>query len=543
MTRYISDIRQSVRQILRDEFVEGTTQDWQDDEIDVHIEHTREEISQESPNVVVEVKSTIGNSRVLDISAIEDIISIDRLEYPTGENYRAYRNFNRIDNGTIEIDTTLTPDAGTTSTLTGTVTFTSGSAAITGSGTTFKTTLSADDHIRKSTGTRWYRIYSIESETAMTLAESCRSGDTGADTIDVTAYLTEAVYLYCNKLHTLTDDDSSLRADEEKVLIDGTVAYAALSWVNENRTNINEAVTLMTTTNTAISSMTARVTQAIADLVSGRVKIGAGVTQAMSLVDSMSARITQAVTDISTGRALIGDERATAKTELDKISAEITLAIADLANGRADIDDNKDTADTAIDNMTNRINQSIDNLQLGQTFINKVNYGGNPQSDFANYAGSELSNANTFLGQARGYLGEITTADRFGANAAREMQAANTLISEAQAYLSLDSETAEHANYAARELANANASLSQARGYLALDVESTPYANYAAREVQNANLILAQATGYIREASSRLSIASAVNAYQTWANNRIALYRKALLKITKPRNWKQYPKD
>jgi len=544
MSRTISDIRQTVRQILRDEFVEGITQDFKDDEIDTHIGLVKEEVSQLSPNVVIEALPTIANSKALDITAITDLINIDRLEYPTGENPRSFRNVIMVDNNTVEIDVTSVPDTtGVSSTLTGTVTFTSGSAAITGSGTAFTTALEAGDHIKKSSGSRWYRIYSIESGTALTLAEPCRAVDTGEDTIDVTAYMTEAVYLYCDKLHILTDDDSSLRADEERVLIDGSVVSIALAWINNIRVNVREATTLMTTANTAMDSMTARVTQAIADLVSGRAKIGTGVSQATTLVDSMTARITQAVTDLSTGRALIGDERATAKTELDKISAEITLAIADLANGRADIDDTRATADTAIDNMTARINQSIDNLQIGQTYINKVNYGGAPENDYATYAGKELNNANTFLGQARGYLGEITTADRFGASAGRELQAANSLIGEARAYLALDSETVEHANYAARELQNANAALSQARGYLQLDVESAPYANYAAREVQSANLLLAQAGGYIREASSRLSIASAVNSYQSWANNKLALYRKALLKVTKPKVWRQYPQE
>jgi len=46
------------------------------------------------------------------------------------------------------------------------------------------------------------------------------------------------VYLYCHKVHSLTESSSSLTADLEKVLVDGVVAKAALSWLNEMRSQI-----------------------------------------------------------------------------------------------------------------------------------------------------------------------------------------------------------------------------------------------------------------------------------------------------------------
>ena len=46
------------------------------------------------------------------------------------------------------------------------------------------------------------------------------------------------VYLYCHKVHSLTESSSSLTADLEKVLIDGVVAKAALGWLNEMRSQI-----------------------------------------------------------------------------------------------------------------------------------------------------------------------------------------------------------------------------------------------------------------------------------------------------------------
>ncbi len=418
MARYISGIRQTVRQLLRDEFAEGIAQDWQDDEIDIHIGQIREEISQVSPNEVIEVLPTIANSKILDITAIKDLISIDKLEYPTGNNPRDFRNAIMVDNTTVEIDVTSEPDTtGTTSTLTGTVTFVSGSAAITGSGTAFTTELEAGDHIRKSTGTRWYRIYSIESATALTLAEPCRAVDTGADTVSVTAYLTEAVYLYCSKLHILTDSESTMKAHQEKVLIDGAVASTAISYIGNLRTQVREATSRVTAINTAIDS-----------------------TKDM-----------------------------------------ITRAIGDLNTGRGKIDDKRETAIDAVDSVTARVNQSLMDLELGRTFINKVNYGGSPEADYGNYAAKELQEAATILQEARAYMSLHSTASGFG--------------------------------------------------------------EYASRELSIVNGAITQAGGYTRELGSRLSIADVINSYQTWANNKYALYRRALAKIEVTPVWKEYPKD
>jgi len=228
VTKYLSVIRATVRQILKDEFVSGVDLEWESDELDIHIGICLDEISEYSPYMVKEVLTTIANSRVLDISSITDLLDIEKLEYPTGYYPRKYRNSIDLDADTIEIDTTLIPRAGGSGTLTGTVTFNNGSAAITGSGTLFTTELEVGYHIRKSTGTRWYRIYSIESATALTLAEPCLE-TTGADTVDVTGYCYEAVYLYCEKVHSLTESASTLNPQLERILIQGAAAKAAIS--------------------------------------------------------------------------------------------------------------------------------------------------------------------------------------------------------------------------------------------------------------------------------------------------------------------------
>ncbi|MBA7478995.1 hypothetical protein ES707_14426 [subsurface metagenome] len=339
MSKPLPAIRSTVRQFLRDEFLEGVAQDFQDDEIDLHVGEVVAEVSERSPYVVKETLTTTDGSRELTISSIEDLLEIEKLEYPTGSDPRDYRNLIEIDAETIEIDTTLTPSAD------------------------------------------------------------------------------EDVYLYCRKLHQLTEESSTLTPQLERVLIDGTVAKVALSWINQVRVQVKEAVAVLAKVEAAIGSM--------------------------------SAPITKAITDLNTGRPLIAETRA--------------------------------LADAAIDNMTARITQALTDLAAGRPKIGRINVAGRPQADLASYASRELDGAATFLGQARGYLSVDTPAGQYG--------------------------------------------------------------TYAARELSNASGLLGQAGGHLRELSARLSISGVINSYQTWANNKLALYRVDLGRLSRARTYTEYPKS
>jgi len=371
MSKTIDAVVTDVRLGLQDSLAVGVTEDFSDDELKSIVDDVLVEVSDVSPYQVVETAVTLANSKILDISGITDLLEIDRVEYPVGSSPREYHNFDLIDNETIEVDMdSAFSNTGTSSTLTGTVTFTSGSATVTGSGTAFSTELAAGNFIKPSGGTRWYRVYSIESATSLTLEETVKSGDTGADTVNLTQYRDYVARIYCNKLHQLTVSSSTLNPKEESVTIKGGVAKASSIWMQTARDRLVEAVTRIADVNTSI--------------------------------DNMSARVTQALADLTSGRAEIDDERTSATTAIDSVTARIDEAVADLAAGR--------------------------------TYINKINIGGNPQSDYNNMAARELQNANTALGQARGYLSESTTSSRFRESAATELQSANTYLAQAGGY-------------------------------------------------------------------------------------------------------------
>lgn len=235
-TQLLPAIEATVRQKLRDEFEEGVELKWEPDELNVYIGECVRELSRMRPYIAKEVKTTIANSKVIDVSDIDGLLngprSITHAEYPTGQSDRKLRNIIVLDEEQIEIKVNRTPSAGGSGTLTGTVTFPSSGAAITGSGTDFDGELEAGYHIRKAvsgSSGRWYRVYSITDDTNLTLAEPVTSGDSGADTEDATEYCYETAYLFCEKMHTLNNETSTLTLIQEELLIPGACGKAAMA--------------------------------------------------------------------------------------------------------------------------------------------------------------------------------------------------------------------------------------------------------------------------------------------------------------------------
>lgn len=139
-----------------------------------------------------------------------------------------------------------------------------------------------------------------------------RRGDILLIDIDATPTIGDDIYVYCLKVHELTESKSTLNPELEKILIEGAVAKAALAWINQVRVQIGSAISTI------------------------------------------------------------------------------------------------DQASSAVDEMSNRIQQAISDLSAGRQLINRVNIGGNPETNYATYAARELSNANTYLNKATGYFRKLT---------------------------------------------------------------------------------------------------------------------------------------
>lgn len=363
MSKYTASYLTAIRGILQDENAQAYR--WTTPELTNHLSHAIETVSKYCPHERRTGLTTQADSKEIDISYLSDRLRIDKLEYK-GSNY----NWSEwSDVLTLDISSPLSA-VTKEGTLTGTVTFTKGSTAITGSGTLFTTELEAGDYIKKSGGTEWYEIKSIVSAIALTLRWA--SNDNGADTANLTEYGAFPIVIWWEGLHAVTTNSSTVPLSLEQLIIDGGVAYAAVAWIADGADRIVEAITKITTASTSIGLVTARVTQSIEDL--------------------------------ATGRALIGKE--------------ITAA------------------DAALDNMSGEITASIANLTSGIAFINKCNKGGvGVPTDYANYATGRLQNAASYLNQARGFLGEDQLAGEYPGYAARELQNAAIDLNQAQTYL------------------------------------------------------------------------------------------------------------
>ncbi len=367
-TTYLTDFIAAIRYLIRDS---TATYDFSDAEVQNIITHVIKEVSMHSPYRINETALLTANSKKLDISGISNLLNIDKVEYKPGQNPEQYRNYRYNDNETIIMDVSSAPsETGTSGTLTGTLTFTAGSATVTGAGTAFLTELAQDYFICRSDGSRWYRVQSVESDTSLTLDETVKTADTGADTINTTKYRYNVAVIHCEKLHTLTDAIKTLNPNEERVLTEGVTAYLLAQWVNKLRSQVNEAVTIITSLHSSTGDITSRLNKAISYL--------------------------------NQGEGLIDENRDTAKGILDEIPDLITKAQADLL--------------------------------LARDFINTVPIGSSPESDYFNSAGRNLNVASQKLGLVNGYLNVDNVSSQYAGYARTEIGNISALVSQVNGY-------------------------------------------------------------------------------------------------------------
>jgi len=531
MAKTLSAIRHIVRQFLRDEFVSGSDYEFPEDEIDLHIPEVLIEISQRRPSEVRETLTIANKSGTATATTASHLIDTANAQFVAGDVGKTV--YNSTDKTTAKVteynsesDLTLDTD-------------------IMASGESYylycyQGTSGKDLNI--SSITNLLEVEKAEYLTRQT-PQAFRNvkvfGDILTLDIDFTPTDGDEVFLYCHKVHQLSDSSSTLKPDLEGVLIKGVVAKAALAWCNEIRKEITAAESTVSSANTQIGNMAARITQAVSDLTSGRALIAGKRSEAITAIGNMSGRVTQALADLTSGRAVIGNKRATAIIAIENMTGQLNQAATDLANGRAKIEDLRTTMDTAIDNMSARITQATNDLASGRDKINTITIA-NAQSDYAKYAVAELGNAARYLSQAQGYLSEQTTSDRYSNYAARDIQLAVGYLNQARGYLATDQAATEYSASAARELQSAATYLNQARGYLALDQGARDYATYSAREIATALSYLNVADGYFRKLTAQLNISAAVTRYQNWAKDQFAIYQNELRGIAKSRAWRFY---
>ncbi len=190
----------------------------------------------------------------------------------------------------------------------------------------------------------------------------------------------ENVYLWCEKMHTLTNSTSTLTPKLEGVVLKGIEAYGILQRCHLMRDNLNDVDTLLTTVGTTIGLMTARITTAA----------GYVTTNANAAAGKIDALLTLAAAEVAL------------------INPQLDLAVSDLSTGLAKIETQAET--------------------------------GNPVGEYAAYASRQVETAVGFLRSAQGHLqqaqGDASAANEFRGMSASELGAAAMDLRQAQGYLS-----------------------------------------------------------------------------------------------------------
>ena len=182
---------------------------WDDDALGAYYDTVLKEISKVAPLEKAVALAIIDDTCDVDISVLIDVVEVLAVETPGGNVPPDFRNWKtRGDVLTVTLD--AAPSV-TKSTLTGTLTFTSGSKTISGVSTKFQDEVSVGDYVCCSTETKWYRVGSVASNTQVSLAEAY-VGTTGADTENASLQRTaeSIVVVHYGTLHTVDESSSSL---------------------------------------------------------------------------------------------------------------------------------------------------------------------------------------------------------------------------------------------------------------------------------------------------------------------------------------------
>ena len=121
------------------------------------------------PQLVKHIIPVTDGSKIIDISGITGLLDVDLVEYRIDKEPKQYRSF-KVWGDELHLDLKTVPSASETGTLTGTLTFTTDSTAVTGSGTKFTTELEEGFYIQNTGSTTWFRIASITDAPNLVLA-------------------------------------------------------------------------------------------------------------------------------------------------------------------------------------------------------------------------------------------------------------------------------------------------------------------------------------------------------------------------------------
>lgn len=268
MVKTLTNIRDEVELVLEDTsntIFDTTT-------IDTQIEFSLAELAQYMPRIVREKRLATASSREFDLSSIVDLGRVFEGEYPIDEYPANKRNVNYVEDNVIALDIYTAPSSSgyaylyceknhvlvdKPSTLTGAVNYVAGYAA--GSTSIVLDGLGTGT-VKSGTIVRFTGVageYKVSADATITA---------GAATIVLTNGVLETV----SNDTAVTFITNSLNNVAEKYFPDLVAGHVALNWIGDGRTQILASIADIDASDTPIGTVATRLTQAVADLASGR---------------------------------------------------------------------------------------------------------------------------------------------------------------------------------------------------------------------------------------------------------------------------------
>lgn len=529
------------------------------------------EISQFVPNKVKHIINVFDGSRELDLSTISGLNKIRKIEYPVGNWPKDWRNVPEDWGDTVELDIDTAPSASSLGSLTGTVTFSDGSTAITGSGTAFTTELEEGWYIKKSSSSTWHRISTITDDTNLVLVTQVATADDGADTADATDYWYEYAYLYCSKVHTLSiltdlkgaiDKTGGYEAGAMLIHIDSlqdtgtlkkntvfTIAGVSKSYrvtedatIASNECDVKISPSLSgDVANTAVvtikpSSLTSELERILPELVAGRVAknavgdIRTQINSAISAIGSaatqvglMDARNTQMVADVASARSAVSVSLEVAKEAIASGKEAVGKMTDRLTQVEKDVDRTRDAVGANLPSILSHLEQAEDQVTSAVTQCDAIVTGIGTETSSGGTIEKALELANTQLIQGINDLSvmqsDITDNDEAFDLALTNM---NTALDNAQTAISSGDSlinTIPIGGGPVNKYHNAAmAGVNLARGFAneasALATEKNDYGQLAIAQYQSSRVSILEAQVYIAlEGAITRENAQAVSSY------------------------------
>ena len=227
MAEYIDAIRTTARQMLRDEIQEDVDSDFADDELDRYLKQCLIDISQKDPRKVREIVYATNKTGTATSTSALHLVDATNAQFVAGDVGKTV--YNSTDETTAKI---------TALNSTSDVTLDTDIMVADESYYIYDTDCISAKELDISDITNLLEVEKAEYPTRSDPQEFRNVsvfGDILRLDVDTEPDDGDEIFLYCNKVHSLTESASTLKPQHEDVLVKGIVAKAAQAWCAEQK--------------------------------------------------------------------------------------------------------------------------------------------------------------------------------------------------------------------------------------------------------------------------------------------------------------------